>query len=50
MALEGRILAAAEQAEAKVRKRTLARQFLAVRESRQRALAPSWRTLSSSPN
>ena len=38
MALEGRILAAAEQAEAKVRKRTLARQFLAVRESRQRAL------------
>src|SRR2546427_3875453 len=38
MALEGRILAAAEQAEAKARKRTLARQFLAVRESRQRAL------------
>jgi len=38
MALEGRILAAAEQAEAKVRKRALARQFLAVRESRQRAL------------
>ena len=38
MALEGRILAAAEQAETKVRKRALARQFLAVRESRQRAL------------
>ena len=38
MALEGRILAAAEQAETKARKRTLARQFLAVRESRQRAL------------
>lgn len=38
MALEGRILAAAEQAETKARKRTLARQFLAVRESRHRAL------------
>ncbi len=38
MALEGRTLAAAEQAETKVRKRALARQFLAVRESRQRAL------------
>jgi hypothetical protein len=38
MALEGRILAAAERAEATVRKRALARQFLAVRESRQRAL------------
>src|SRR2546425_5619962 len=38
MALEGRILAAAEQAETKVRKRALARQFLAVRESRQRVL------------
>ena len=38
MALEGRILAAAEQAETKVRKRALAHQFLAVRESRQRML------------
>jgi hypothetical protein len=38
MALEGRILAAAEQAETRARKRALARQFLAVRESRQRAL------------
>jgi len=38
MALEGRILAAAEQAETKVRKRALARQFLAVRESRHRTL------------
>src|SRR5437867_10464737 len=38
MVLEGRILAAAEQAETKVRKRALARQLLAVRESRQRAL------------
>jgi hypothetical protein len=38
MALEGRILAAAQQADSKARKRTLARQFLAVRESRQRAL------------
>jgi hypothetical protein len=38
MALEGRILAAAEEADAKVQKRALARQFLAVRESRHRAL------------
>jgi hypothetical protein len=38
MALEGRILAAAEQAETRPRKRGLARQFLAARESRQRAL------------
>ena len=38
MALEGRILAAAAEADSKVRKRALARQFLAVRESRQRAL------------
>jgi hypothetical protein len=38
MGLEGRILAAAEEADAKARKRTLARQFLAVRESRQRTL------------
>jgi len=38
MALEGRILAAADEAEAKARRRTLARQFLAVRESRHRAL------------
>jgi len=38
MALEGRILAAAEQAETKAQKRALARQFLAVRESRHRAL------------
>jgi len=38
MALEGRILAAAEQAETRARKRALARQFLAVRESRHRAL------------
>ena len=38
MALEGRILAAAESARANVEKRTLAREFLAVRESRQRAL------------
>ena len=37
MALEGRILEAAEQAS-KTQKRSLARQFLAVRESRQRAL------------
>jgi hypothetical protein len=38
MALEGRILAAAEESDTKARKRALARQFLAVRESRQRAL------------
>jgi hypothetical protein len=38
VALEGRILEAAEQATTKTRKRALARQFLAVRESRQRAL------------
>jgi hypothetical protein len=38
MALEGRILAAAEQTESRAQKRALARQFLAVRESRQRAL------------
>lgn len=37
-ALEGRILEAAAQASAKARKRTLAREFLAARESRQRAL------------
>ena len=38
MALEGRTLAAAEQARTKAEQRALARQFLAVRESRQRAL------------
>ena len=38
MALEGRILAAAQETTNKPRRRTLARQFLAVRESRQRAL------------
>ena len=38
MALEGRILAAAEQARTRAEQRALARQFLAVRESRQRAL------------
>ena len=38
MALEGRILEAAMRAATKDRKRSLARQFLAVRESRQRAL------------
>src|SRR5437899_3285804 len=38
MALEGRILAAAERASTKIEKRMLAREFLAVRESRQRAL------------
>ena len=38
MALEGRILEAADRASGKERKRTLARQFLAVRESRHRAL------------
>src|SRR5258708_17032783 len=38
MALEGRILAAADAAEAKARRRALARQFLAVRESRHRVL------------
>jgi len=37
MALEGRILAAAVMAPTKTRQRALARQFLAVRESRQRA-------------
>ncbi len=40
MALEGRVLAAAEEADGRARKRTLARQFLAVRESRHRALGP----------
>jgi hypothetical protein len=40
MALEGRILAAANQADAKARRRTLARQFLAVREARHRTLGP----------
>jgi hypothetical protein len=38
MALEGRILAAADSATAKTEQRALARQFLAARESRQRAL------------
>lgn len=38
MALEGRILAAAEHARDRVAKRALAREFLAVRESRHRAL------------
>ena len=38
MALEGRVLEAADRASSKERKRTLARQFLAVRESRHRAL------------
>ena len=38
MALEGRVLEAADRASGKERKRTLARQFLAVRESRHRAL------------
>src|SRR5258705_4895068 len=38
IALEGRILPAAEQAQAKVRKRTIARHFMAVRVTRQRAL------------
>jgi hypothetical protein len=38
MALEGRILEAADRASSKERKRTLARQFLAVRESRHRAI------------
>ncbi len=38
MALEGRILEAAGQATTKAARRALARQFLAVRESRQRAL------------
>ncbi len=38
MALEGRILAAAESASTKAEKRMLAQEFLAVRESRQRAL------------
>src|SRR3989442_14779861 len=38
MALEGRILAAAARAPGKARGRALARQFLAVRESRHRAL------------
>ena len=38
MALEGRILEAAGRATNKERRRTLARQFLAVRESRHRAL------------
>src|SRR6267378_1254212 len=40
MALEGRILAAAEVARTKAERRALARQFLAVRESRQRAELP----------
>lgn len=38
MALEGRILEAVQAATSKPRRRALARQFLAVRESRQRAL------------
>ena len=38
MALEGRILAAAALASSKAQRRALARQFLAVRESRHRAL------------
>src|SRR3989441_1981057 len=38
MALEGRILAAAEHARTQAEQRMLAREFLAVRESRQRAL------------
>jgi hypothetical protein len=38
MALEGRILEAADKASTKATKRTLARQFLAVREARHRAL------------
>ena len=38
MALEGRILAAAEMAHTREERRALAQQFLAVRESRQRAL------------
>jgi len=38
MALEGRILAAAANARSNAEKRAFARQFLAVRESRQRAL------------
>jgi hypothetical protein len=38
MALEGRILEAADKASTKATKRTLAHQFLAVREARQRAL------------
>ncbi len=38
MALEGRILASAERASTKTEKQMLAREFLAVRESRQRAL------------
>lgn len=38
MALEGRILAAAEMAHTRLEQRALAQQFLAVRESRQRAL------------
>jgi len=40
MALEGRILEAAGRATSKARRRDLARQFLAVREARQRALGP----------
>lgn len=40
MALEGRILEASLTAPNKQRRRTLARQFLAVRESRHRALGP----------
>lgn len=39
-ALEGRVLAAALNARTPAARRALARQFLAVRESRQRALAP----------
>lgn len=38
MALEGRVLEAADRASGQARKRTLARQFLAVRESRHRAI------------
>jgi hypothetical protein len=40
MALEGRILAAAQEARTRALQKRLARQFLAVREARQRALDP----------
>jgi hypothetical protein len=42
MALEGRILAAAERAPTPEEKRRLAQQFVAVRESRHRALGPEF--------
>jgi hypothetical protein len=42
MGLEGRILEGADKATTKATKRTLARQFLAVRESRHRALGPEF--------